>query len=50
MTCGATREEAISNGERLAIEVITARVRHDEPPLSARRVSIDVLSEELAGD
>jgi predicted RNase H-like HicB family nuclease len=30
MTYGATREEAISNTERLAIEVIADRVKHGE--------------------
>jgi len=35
MTYGATREEAISNTERLAIEVIADRIRHGELPASA---------------
>lgn len=32
MTYGETREEAISNTERLAIEVIADRIRHGELP------------------
>jgi len=32
MTYGMTREEAISNTERLAIEVIADRIRHRELP------------------
>jgi predicted RNase H-like HicB family nuclease len=41
MTSGATREEAISNTERLAIEVIADRIRHVEKPMSALNVSFD---------
>jgi predicted RNase H-like HicB family nuclease len=37
MTYGATREEAISNTEKLAIEVIADRVKHKELPPSALR-------------
>ena len=50
MTYGQTREEAISNTERLAIEVIAERIKHDELPSSALNVSFQVLSEQLAGD
>ena len=50
MTYGATREEAISNTERLAIEVIADRIRHAELPASALNVSFRVLSEQLASD
>jgi predicted RNase H-like HicB family nuclease len=50
MTYGATREEAISNTERLAIEVIADRIRHGELPASAFNVSFQVLREQLAGD
>ena len=50
MTYGQTREEAISNTERLAIEVIADRIKHDELPPSALNVSFQVLSEQLAGD
>jgi hypothetical protein len=50
MTYGQTREEAISNTERLTIEVIADRIRHAELPLSALNVSFQVLSEQLAGD
>jgi len=32
MTYGRTREEAISNTERLAIEVIAGRIEHGDPP------------------
>ena len=35
MSYGATREEAISNTEKLAIEVIADRIRHGELPPSA---------------
>lgn len=50
MTYGATREEAISNTERLAIEVIADRIRHAELPVSALNVSFQVLREQLASD
>ena len=50
MTYGATREEAISNTERLAIEVIADRVKHGELPPAALNVSFLVLSEQLARD
>ena len=39
MTYGSTREEAISNTERLAIEVIADRIKHEELPASALNVS-----------
>ena len=50
MTYGSTREEAISNTEKLAIEVIADRITHGELPHSALSVSFRVLSEQLAGD
>ena len=50
MTYGATREEAIRNTERLAIEVIADRIQHGELPASAFNVSFQVVSEQLAGD
>jgi predicted RNase H-like HicB family nuclease len=50
MTYGATCEEAISNTERLAIEVIADRIQHGELPPSALNVSFQVLSEQLASD
>jgi predicted RNase H-like HicB family nuclease len=50
MTYGQTREEAISNTERLAIEVIADRIRHRELPPSALNISFQVLSEQMAGD
>lgn len=49
MTYGTTREEAISNTERLAIEVIADRIKHGELPASALNVSFRVQSEQLAG-
>jgi len=39
MCYGQTRDEAISNTERLAIEVIADRVAHKELPSSALHVS-----------
>jgi len=42
MTYGATREDAISNTERLAIEVIADRIKHGELPASALKVSFSV--------
>ena len=50
MSYGATREEAISNTERLAIEVIADRIKHGEMAASALNVSFEVLSEQLARD
>lgn len=50
LTYGQTREEAISNAERLAIEVIADRIKHAELPSSALNLSFEVLSEQLAGD
>jgi predicted RNase H-like HicB family nuclease len=48
MCCGQTRDEAISNAERLAIEVITDRIAHQEIPSSALNVSFTVPDEQLA--
>src|SRR5712692_2075663 len=42
MTYGATREEAISNTEKLAIEVIAHRIKHGELPSSALNVSFSL--------
>jgi len=50
MSYGATREEAISNTEKLAIEVIADRIQHGELPASALSISFQVLSDQLAGD
>jgi predicted RNase H-like HicB family nuclease len=50
MTYGETREEAISNSERLAIDVIADRIKHGELPPSTLNLSFQVLSEQLAGD
>jgi len=48
MTYGSTREEAISNTEKLAIEVIADRIQHGELPPTALNVSFLILSEQLA--
>ena len=43
-----TRDEAISNVERLAIEVIADRIAHGELPSSALGVSFTIPDEHLA--
>ena len=48
MAYGETREDAISNTERLAVEAIADRIKHDELPASALNVSFQALSEQLA--
>jgi len=48
MTYRRTREEAISNTERLAIEVIADRIEHGELPPEALNVSLKMRSELLA--
>jgi predicted RNase H-like HicB family nuclease len=48
MTYGKTREEAISNAERLAIEVIADRITHGELPSSALSVSFTITDEQMA--
>src|SRR5208282_3126477 len=48
MCYGQTREEAISNTERLAIEVIADRIAHQEFPSSALNVSLTIADEQLA--
>lgn len=48
MCYGLTRNEAISNVERLAIEVIADRIAHDELPSSALGVSFTISDEQLA--
>lgn len=50
MTYGQTREQAISNTEKLAIEVIADRIQHGELPASSLNVSFSILSEQLAGN
>ena len=50
MRYGQTREEAIGNTERLAIEVMADRIEHNELEPSALNVSFQVLSEQLVGD
>ena len=47
MCYGQTREEAISNTERLAIEVIADRIAHGELPSSALGVSFAIADEQL---
>jgi hypothetical protein len=48
MCYGQSREEAISNTELLAIEVIADRIAHGELPSSALAVSFKVPDEQLA--
>ena len=48
MCYGLTRDEAISNAERLAIEVIADRIAHGELPSSALGVSFTIPDEQLA--
>ncbi len=48
MSYGETRDEAISNAERLAIDVIADRIAHQELPSSALSVSFVVPDEQLA--
>jgi predicted RNase H-like HicB family nuclease len=49
MCYGQTREEAISNTERLAIEVIADRIAHGEMEPTALAVSFSIPDEQLAG-
>jgi predicted RNase H-like HicB family nuclease len=49
MAYGETREDAISNTERLAVEVIADRIKHDELPPSALNVSFLALNERRRG-
>ena len=48
MCYGQTRDEAISNAERLAIEVIADRIAHGELPSSSLRLSFSIPDEQLA--
>ena len=48
MCYGQTRDEAISNAERLAIEVIADRIAHGEMASSALAVSFSIPDEQLA--
>jgi len=48
MAYGESRDEAISNTERLAIDVIADRVAHGELPSSALGVSFTIPDEHLA--
>jgi len=47
MRYGQVREEAISNAERLAIEVSADRISHGELPSSALGVSFAIPDEQL---
>src|SRR5437867_10990198 len=48
MCYGQSRDEAISNAERLAIEVIADRIAHGELPSSSLAVSFTIPDEQLA--
>ncbi len=48
MSYGQSRDEAISNVERLAIEVIADRIAHGELPSSALGVAFTIPDEQLA--
>jgi predicted RNase H-like HicB family nuclease len=48
LSYGKTREQAISNAERLAIEVIADRITHGELPSSALNVSFTITDEQMA--
>jgi len=48
MAYASTREEAIGNIERLAIDAIADRVAHGEMPASAFNVTFVVLDEQMA--
>ena len=48
MCYGQSRDEAISNAERLAIEVIADRIEHGELPSSALGVSFTIPDEQMA--
>jgi predicted RNase H-like HicB family nuclease len=48
MCYGQTREEAISNTQRLGIEVIADRIAHDELPSSALGVAFTIPDEHPA--
>jgi predicted RNase H-like HicB family nuclease len=50
MAYGQSREEAISNTEKLAIEVIADCIQRGELPASSLNVSFLILSEQLAGN
>ena len=50
LSYGTTREEAISNTERLAIEVIADRIAHHELPASALGVHFTIPDEQLASN
>lgn len=47
MCYGHTRNEAISNAERLAIEVIADRIAHGELPSSSLGISFKLPDEQL---
>lgn len=49
MCCGQTHDKAISNAERLAIEVIADRIAHGEMASSSLAVFFTIFDEQLAG-
>jgi predicted RNase H-like HicB family nuclease len=48
MCYGTTREEAVGNTERLAIELIADRIAHGEMPTYSLNLSFVVLDEQMA--
>ncbi len=48
MCYGLTRDEAISNAERLAIDIIADRIAHGELPSSSLGLSFTIPDEQLA--
>ena len=48
MCYGRSRDEAISNAERLAIEVIAGRIANGQLPSSSLGVSFTIPDEQLA--
>ena len=48
MCYGETRDQAISNAERLAIEVIADRIAHGEMSSAALAVSFSIPDEQMA--
>jgi predicted RNase H-like HicB family nuclease len=48
MCYGQTRDEAVSNAERLAIEIIADRIAHGELPSASLGISFTIADEQLA--
>lgn len=48
MSYGSSRDEAIRNVEKLAIEAIADRIEHGELPASAWKISFSILASELS--